>query len=102
MYFDTTHSETISGKRRAAGRLGYIARSAIDAILANKTDLSDAVFVYCPTGYLELLRLQDRFVYPARVISKDEKRGICLLPDACYLSELNAPVNRTGQTWKMP
>ena len=31
-------------------------------------------------------------------ISKDEKRGICLLPDACYLSELNVPgkPNRTN------
>ena len=49
------------------GVLGYIARSAIDAILSGEqADLSDAVFVYCPTGYLELLRLQDRFVYPAR------------------------------------
>ena len=49
------------------GVLGYIARSAINAILSGEqTDLSDAVFVYRPTGYLELLRLQDRFVYPAR------------------------------------
>ena len=47
--------------------MGYIVRSAIDAILSGEqADLSDAVFVYCPTGYLELLRLQDRFVYPAR------------------------------------
>ena len=31
-------------------------------------------------------------------ISKDEKRGICPLPDACYLSELNVPgkPNRTN------
>ena len=49
------------------GVLGYITRSAIDAILSGEqTDLSDAVFVYSPTGYLELLRLQDPFVYPAR------------------------------------
>ena len=29
-----------------------------------------------------------------------KKRGICLLPDACYLSELNVPgkPNRTVQT----
>ena len=27
-----------------------------------------------------------------------KKRGIYLLPDACYLSELNVPANRTGQT----
>ena len=59
------------------GVLGYIARSAIDAILSGEqTDLSDAVFVYCPTGYLELLRLQDRFVHlpemPYREVDLDQ------------------------------
>ena len=64
-----------------------------------KRDVYKRQALYCPTGYLELLCLQDRFVYlPEMPYRKVDLDKVCLLYTSRWILKERQPAVRSGST----